>query len=106
MQLIDNLIQRTAGIIKSVRLELDRHLNVSSMPLLFGTGLKARLTQPFILPYQGQGVPRQINQRLINEFESKSGKQVKVELFARTKKDGWLSWGNEIDSDFEIEEVE
>ncbi len=36
-------------------------------------------------------------QRLYPDLEPK------LELFARTKQPGWLSWGNEIDSDFDVE---
>lgn len=38
-------------------------------PLIFGTGLKAQLTEPYILPYRtGFGVPRNVNQKLLKEF--------------------------------------
>jgi len=41
-----------------------------------------------------------------NKIERLYPDKTYVELFARRKRDGWLSWGNEIESDFVIEEPE
>lgn len=44
--------------------------------------------------------PDEIRNKIVELF----GNLPRVELFAREKIDGWDSWGNEIESDFKIED--